>query len=398
MNTSDPNRATRRRPDAEPVWPDGLSRSAGDHDEVWVPSHEVQDAMRALVRDLIPGSSALFSGLFLVQAGMLWWVDVPPFLVQTSLGLFLGFAALAVGTWWSPPPLVAANALAFLLCVLATSAALFSFRWQSEPLLTIPFFLFVASSAMIFLSRRWFFAFLITASGLWLSATLSGYPLRELPFYGFALVCVVALTTWFFTVRYSSLRTLVHVELQAKKRKEMLLHRVDHAFKSSAELRELSVRDPLTGAYNRRYLGQLSRNLESLSGWGLMLIDLDGFKRINDERGHEAGDRVLQKMAHFIRRQARAEDHLVRFGGDEFLLLMKVENEEELRHVAGRLRNVADREAPVSFSMGAVYRQPKESMRALLKRADEAMYADKRGADGRRKVSSIDDSRRAAGV
>lgn len=354
--------------------------------------------MRRLVRDLIPGSATLFAGLFLVQAGMLWWVGVPSFLAQTSLGLFLGFAALALGTRLAPPPLVAANALAFLLCVLATSAALFSFRWQSEPLLTIPFFLFVASSAMIFLERRWFTAFLITASALWLSATVSGYPLRELPYYGFALVSVVALTTWFFAARYSSLRTLVYVELQAKKRKEMLLNRVDDAFKSSAELRELTVRDPLTGAYNRRYLGQLSRNLESLSGWGLMLIDLDGFKHINDERGHEAGDRVLQKMAHFIRRQARAEDHLVRFGGDEFLLLMKVESEEELEQVATRLRSVADREAPVSFSMGTVFREPRESMSDLLKRADEAMYADKRGAEDRGKASSLTDSRRLAGV
>ena len=355
--------------------------------------------MRSLVRDLIPGSAAVVASLFLLQAGMLWWVGVPPFLVQTSLGLFFGFAALGVGTQLSPPPLVAANALAFLLCVLAISAALFSFRWQSEPLLTIPFFLFVASSSMIFLERRWFVAFLVTASGLWLSATVSGYPLRELPYYGFALICVVALTTWFFAARYRNLRTLVHVELQSKKRKEMLLHRVDDAFKSSAELRELSVRDPLTGAYNRRYLGQLSRNLESLSGWGVMLIDLDGFKRVNDERGHEVGDRVLQKMAHFIRRQARAEDHLVRFGGDEFLLLMKVENEEELEQVAVRLRRVAEREAPVSFSMGAVYREPDESMRALLKRADEAMYADKRGAAARRRsVPGGDGSRQPVGI
>lgn len=354
--------------------------------------------MRALVRDLIPGSSALFAGLFLIQAGMFWWVGVPPFLVQTSLGLFLGFSAIALGTRLSQPPLAAANALAFLLCVLAISAALFSFRWQSEPLLTIPFFLFVASSAMIFLERRWFATFLVTASLLWLSATVGGYPLRELPYYGFALLCVIALTTWFFVARYSSLRTLVYVELQAKKRKEMLLHRVDDAFKSSAELRELTVRDPLTGAYNRRYLGQLSRNMESLSGWGLMLIDLDGFKRINDERGHEAGDRVLQKMAHFIRRQARAEDHLVRFGGDEFLLLMRVEDEQELRRVADRLRSVADREAPVPFSMGAVYREPQETLRELLKRADAAMYRDKRGADARRKAAAMSSTRRAANL
>lgn len=398
MSASDARRTTRKRPDRDDPWPQGLSRSAGEHDEVWVPKHEVQDAMRVLVRDLVPGSAAVFAGLFLIQATMLWWVGVPPFLVQTSVGLFLGFAAIAVGTYLSPPPLVAANALAFLLCVLAISAALFSFRWQSEPLLTIPFFLFVASSAMIFLERRWFVSFLVTASALWLSATVSGYPLRELPYYGFALVCVVALTSWFFSVRFLALRRLVYVELQAKKRKEMLLHRVDDAFKSSAELRELSVRDPLTGAYNRRYLGQLSRNLESLSGWGLMLIDLDGFKRINDERGHEVGDRVLQKMAHFIRRQARAEDHLVRFGGDEFLLLMKVEDEDELRQVAARLRTVAEREAPVSFSMGTVYRDQRESMRELLKRADEAMYADKRRADRRRRLSSGDDPQRAAGV
>ena len=83
-------------------------------------------------------------------------------------------------------------------------------------------------------------------------------------------------------------------------------------------LEELSVRDPLTGCYNRRYLQAQQPVLERPTYfYGVLMMDLDNFKEINDTYGHEEGDRVLQRFSHFIIRNKRADDILVRLGGDE---------------------------------------------------------------------------------
>src|SRR5690349_2158229 len=89
------------------------------------------------------------------------------------------------------------------------------------------------------------------------------------------------------------------------------------------QLREQSIRDPLTGCFNRRYLALFETTSENLpGGWGCIVIDIDHFKRYNDELGHQAGDEVLVKLSRFLMRQVRAEEAVIRMGGDEFLILL----------------------------------------------------------------------------
>ncbi len=143
-------------------------------------------------------------------------------------------------------------------------------------------------------------------------------------------------------------------------------------------LGELSVRDPLTGCYNRRYLDHIRTELERpTSTWGCLILDLDNFKLINDTYGHEEGDRVLKGIAHFINRHGRAEDVLVRLGGDEFALLVQAASLTELESIAERVLEVAPFESPAAFSLGFAFRHPGDSVDQVISRADRAMYAAK---------------------
>jgi diguanylate cyclase (GGDEF)-like protein len=111
------------------------------------------------------------------------------------------------------------------------------------------------------------------------------------------------------------------------------------------------------------------------------MVDLDHFKLVNDRYGHEEGDRVLQSFAHFLRRAGRAEDWLVRYGGDEFLIVIHVRSEAELQAVAERLmaQSTAQggEELPVPFSLGRAFRRSRESLSDVISRTDADMYQAK---------------------
>ena len=143
------------------------------------------------------------------------------------------------------------------------------------------------------------------------------------------------------------------------------------------ELREASVRDPLTGCYNRRYLGELAARLEARSepAWGCIYMDIDCFKHFNDAHGHVKGDEVLVKMSRFLLREVRAEEPVIRMGGDEFLVVLAGADETRTEGVARRLQLSAFRSAPIPFSLGWAAREPGESFESTLQRADRTMLA-----------------------
>lgn len=138
------------------------------------------------------------------------------------------------------------------------------------------------------------------------------------------------------------------------------------------ELRQQSVRDPLTGCYNRRHLFELDAMLSSGDeSWGCLFIDIDHFKQYNDEHGHQMGDNTLIRMSRFLMRQVRAEEPVVRVGGDEFVIVLRGARQAQAEMVAERMRMAALRTAPVPFSLGWAVREPGESLMSTVNRADQ---------------------------
>jgi diguanylate cyclase (GGDEF)-like protein/PAS domain S-box-containing protein len=175
--------------------------------------------------------------------------------------------------------------------------------------------------------------------------------------------------------RAYGVRTLVR-DITARKQMEALLD-------------EMSVRDPLTGCYNRRYLERRRAELETPGAhWVCLLFDLADFKSINDTYGHDEGDRVLQAFAHHLTRHHRSDDILVRLGGDEFALFVRAAGEDECHAIAQRVGDDASRESPAAFSLGTAVRRPSENVSQLLSRADHVLYASKgRSLRAMRRVS-----------
>lgn len=164
-------------------------------------------------------------------------------------------------------------------------------------------------------------------------------------------------------------------------------------------LRNQSIIDPLTGLFNRRYLEEIlerevrraSRSEQSL---GLLMLDLDYFKKFNDTHGHEAGDTVLREVASFLKRSVRAEDVVCRFGGEEFVLILPLADlrigqarAERIRSKLHELTILHEGKSLglVTMSVGvAVLPEHGRSSKALLEAADAALYCAKR--EGRDRV------------
>ena len=143
------------------------------------------------------------------------------------------------------------------------------------------------------------------------------------------------------------------------------------------QLIELSVRDALTGCYNRRYLEDTGRMLNTRVGatWGCIFVDVDHFKQYNDTHGHDAGDEALIRVSRFLLRQVRAEDAVVRLGGDEFLVVLAGADAARAGAVAKRLQQAARSNAPVPFSLGWAARVGAETFDQTISRADQNLLA-----------------------
>jgi diguanylate cyclase (GGDEF)-like protein/PAS domain S-box-containing protein len=138
------------------------------------------------------------------------------------------------------------------------------------------------------------------------------------------------------------------------------------------QLRELAVRDPLTGCHNRRYLQDEIRGLEETSApLGVIVVDIDHFKQYNDRHGHDLGDRLLVQFARFLSHRVRADDPVIRTGGDEFAILLPGLELDGTQEVVGRLKAAGPDSAPVSFTIGWAVREGRERIEETLRRADQ---------------------------
>jgi diguanylate cyclase (GGDEF)-like protein len=206
---------------------------------------------------------------------------------------------------------------------------------------------------------------------------------------GALLVAATVLVHHFLTVRItvrfavSLLLTIVMVNV---------IQNIIHGLQR--RLLEQAITDPLTGAFNRRHMG--ARLREVLSGphrtpsAALLLLDIDHFKRINDEHGHDAGDAVLKGLVSVVRSRARKTDLLFRMGGEEFLLLLPDTSESDAMTLADDIRQTIAASPllegkTVTASIGVGLAAPRDSVESWIKGTDAAMYEAKES--GRNRVA-----------
>jgi diguanylate cyclase (GGDEF)-like protein len=123
-------------------------------------------------------------------------------------------------------------------------------------------------------------------------------------------------------------------------------------------------------------LDLLAANQEQ--GFAVLMLDLDDFKRLNDEYGHLHGDDVLANVAGLLSENVRETDSIARYGGEEFVVAMPGAPLSEAVAVAERLRETVLASTPTSISVGCAVREPGESAASVLKRADDLLLAAKR--------------------
>jgi len=177
---------------------------------------------------------------------------------------------------------------------------------------------------------------------------------------------------------------------------QQLERRQEELVDANRKLREQSLRDPLTRLYNRRYLmerldAELARVRRGRS-LSVVMVDLDRFKRVNDDTGHTRGDALLVELAEGLAASVREVDVVGRYGGDEFVAILPdtaVEAAEAVAaRIVGNIRAIGtrfDAERPVTASVGVAVGRADDDPRKLLQRADRASYAAK-GEGGDRLV------------
>jgi diguanylate cyclase (GGDEF)-like protein/PAS domain S-box-containing protein len=157
------------------------------------------------------------------------------------------------------------------------------------------------------------------------------------------------------------------------------------------QLKEASLHDPLTGIGNRRSMEmQMPQVLQKVAGGenpgGILFVDIDLFKPINDTYGHEIGDKVLRMVAQTLKNNIRAEDLLGRWGGDEFIIFLLDTSEAYLRNIAEKLRHLVaqsrlridGKEIGVTVSIGATLLRSMDTTHTVIERADKNMYLSKK--------------------
>jgi diguanylate cyclase (GGDEF)-like protein len=202
-----------------------------------------------------------------------------------------------------------------------------------------------------------------------------------------ATASVVVLSAFVFTSFVASHR----VALTLRRRENELRESEQRLRDANLQLEKLSHHDPLTHLFNRRHfvirleeeLGRVRRG----SQMALLMIDLDGFKRVNDEAGHLTGDELLRRIASAMSSATRQADVVGRFGGDEFVVILVDADGEHASRAATRLRAAVAQASSgmglsVTASIGVAVARPDHDVASLIAEADAAAYdAKRRGGD-----------------
>jgi diguanylate cyclase (GGDEF)-like protein len=180
--------------------------------------------------------------------------------------------------------------------------------------------------------------------------------------------------------------------------------RLDAAYKelerTNSRLKEFSFKDEVTGLYNRRFFSirleeEVSRHRRFRHPVSVVLLDLDGFKAVNDQQGHAAGDETLRDVAHILLKHSRGINVISRYGGDEFVVLLVETSKPGARLYADRIRQVVARypfshglRVTASFGISSLPEDVAPSAEEMMRAADEALYSAKRA--GKNTVTGYD--------
>jgi len=184
--------------------------------------------------------------------------------------------------------------------------------------------------------------------------------------------------------------------LEAKERQITEANRL--LSEANRALMDMASRDQLTGLLNRRkgwdyMLYEEEKSQRSRQPIGVAVLDLDRFKDVNDELGHEAGDRVLETTAEVLRGTLRATDILIRWGGEEFLVVFPETDGVGTARIATKMREAIEAHPwsladgrKITISVGTTVKTPEATWASAIEAADRALYRAKEG--GRNRVAS----------
>jgi diguanylate cyclase (GGDEF)-like protein len=190
-----------------------------------------------------------------------------------------------------------------------------------------------------------------------------------------------------------------YLEEKVEERTEDLLVTQRELLEDNTELARLALTDSVTGLSNRTHMGQIlqkefSRFVRHAQRFGIIMIDIDHFKQVNDGYGHDVGDRMLTQLSRKFEQATRNSDSISRWGGEEFLICCTTISENDLYPIAENIRKMiedSDFEIAenITISLGCAMIQEDEKIYQLIKRADVALYAAKNNGRNQTVVSEF---------
>ncbi|MGC8706935.1 MAG: GGDEF domain-containing protein [Desulfurella sp.] len=200
---------------------------------------------------------------------------------------------------------------------------------------------------------------------------------------------------------YEELEKLKKINLSLRINLEKAMRNIEQERQSLEKIKVKVYRDGLTGLYLREYLQiKLKENLYFMQRYGrifsLQMIDVDDFKDINDKFGHQIGDNVLCQIGNLIKKNIRTSDIPIRYGGDEFVVLMPETDINSAKKVAEKfvqkmskvVFRKKDEEFKVTFSIGLTSVRKDDTFESIMERVDAALYSSKRS--GKNSITIFD--------
>ncbi len=211
---------------------------------------------------------------------------------------------------------------------------------------------------------------------------------------------IAILAVWYsqrLSTQWQDINTCL--EEKVSERTETLLNTQRELIEDNSELARLASTDNLTGLSNRAFMSQIlkkeySRFIRHNHLFGIIMLDIDHFKNVNDEYGHDMGDKLLIQLSQQIEQTIRISDFISRWGGEEFLICCTTINADDLLPIADTIRlNIFNTDFGISeaitVSLGCAVIQPHEKIEELIKRADVALYAAKNNGRNQAVISEF---------